>query len=197
MSNLTTFSEESVGKIYSTLFSTSTLPTSYVSSRLLNKQIKFVMHILHHETTQLVLEDLERSLCSRTRSSWGPSFCAILIPCLCIEELQNSVDIMVVCEMQEKGEKALYTRYQSYKACKELDDYPFQNFKKLFHEIYKSHSDGKGTWRGVKAFNPLKAAAMGKRRMEIDSTTEAMARAIYGVVNNHCKYALNSTTYGY
>ena len=162
MGCLITFSKKSVREIYSKLFPTST-PPSYLSSRLLNRQIKHVMHKLHRETTQLVLEDLERSLRSRTKYSWGPSFCAILILCLCIEGLQSSADIIVVCDMQEKGAEASYTRDQSYIACKELDEYPFQQLTKLFHEICKSHSDGNNARRGDKAFNPLKVAAAERR----------------------------------
>jgi hypothetical protein len=97
-------------------------------------------------------------------------------------------DIMAVCNMQEKGAEASYSRDQSYIACEELDEYPFQQYKKLFHEIYKSHSDRKDARRGDTAFNPLKVAAA-KRRMELDSTTEAMVRAIYGVVDNSCEFA--------
>jgi len=183
MGSLMTFSERSAREIYSLLLPSSP-PQSYLSSRLLNRQVKYVMHKLHREITLLVLEDLERSLRSRTPDSWGPSFCAILILCLCIEGLQSAADMMVVCDMREKGVDASYTRDQSYIACEHLDEYPFRQCKKLFHEIYKSHRDGKDAGRkGDKSFNPLKMAAE-ERRIGLDSTTEGMVRAIFGVVRD-------------
>jgi hypothetical protein len=94
--------------------------------------------------------------------------------------------MMVVCDMQEKGVESSYTRDQSYVACEELDEYPFRQCKKLFHEIYKSHRDGNGSGKD-KAFNPLMIAAT-ERRMELDSTTEGMVKAIYGVVHDSCEY---------
>jgi hypothetical protein len=96
---------------------------------------------------------------------------------------------MVVCDMQEKGVEALYTRDQSYNACDELDEYPFGQCKKLFHEIYKSHRDRKDAGgRGDKAFNPLKIAAA-DQRIGLDSTTEVMVKAIYEIVHESCEYA--------
>lgn len=85
--------------------------------------------------------------------------------------------------MQEKGAEAPYTRDQSVIACEELDKYPFEQLKKLFHEVYESHGDGNNARRGDKTFNPLKAAAA-KRKMELDSTTEVMVREIHRVVDN-------------
>lgn len=163
-------------------------PQAYLSSRLLNRQIKYVMHKLHQEITLKVLEDLERSLRSRTKDSWGTSFCTILILCLCIEGLQTAADVMVVCNIQEKGGEASYNRNQSFNACEELEEYPFRQCKKLFHDIYRSHKDGSSGGRGEKAFNPLKMAAE-EGRTGLDLTTEGMVRSIYGVVCSSCEFA--------
>lgn len=69
-----------------------------------------------------------------------------------------------------------------------MDNYPFQQLKKLFHDMHESHGNGENARRGDKAFNPLKLAAA-KRRMQLDSTTEVMVREILRVVDNSCKYA--------
>jgi hypothetical protein len=58
------------------------------TSQLLNRQLKHTMFVLLKETTRRVLENLEKELRSRTRASWAPCFCVILILCICAEELQ-------------------------------------------------------------------------------------------------------------
>jgi hypothetical protein len=188
MGSLVTFTDKSSREIYKKLAPKAT-PQAYLSSRLLNRQIKYVMHKLHREITLKVLEDLERSLRSRTKDSWGPSFCTILILCLCIEGLQTAADTIVVCEMAEKGDAACYNRNQSFNACEELDEYPFRQCKKLFHDIYRSNKDGSSGGRGEKAFNPLKMAAE-EGKMGLDLTTEGMVRSIYGVVCSSCESIL-------
>jgi hypothetical protein len=151
----------------------------YLGSCLLDLQLKFVMHKLHREITILVLENLERSLRSRTKDSWGPFFCTILILCLCVEKLQSAADTMVSCEILENGESAAFTRKQSYNACSELEQYPFSQFKKLFHEIYKTHKSGGG------GFNPFEMVD-GERRMGLGVHTAGMVRAIDEVVCASC-----------
>lgn len=185
MACLVTFTNKSARQLYKILAPTAT-PPPYSSSRLLNRQLKYVMHKLHRETTLEVLEDLERSLRTRTKDSWGPSFCAILTLCICIEDLQTVADLMVVCDIQEKGAAAEYTRHQSYEACAALDEYPFRRCTKLFHDIYKSHRDGNGVGR-EKAFNPLQMAANG-RNIELDPPTERMVKAVHKVTCNSCEF---------
>ena len=91
------------------------------------------MHKLHRELTLLVLEDVERSLRSRSKDSWGPLFCSILVLCLCIEDLQAAADLMVVWDIKENGESSSFIRNQSYNACEELDEYPFRQCKNFRH----------------------------------------------------------------
>lgn len=106
--------------------------------------------------------------------------------------MQSAADIMVVTDMMEKGHAASYTRDQSWVACQELDEYPFKQCKKLFHDIYKSHKDGNAGGRGDKAFNPLKTAAEDVKT-GLDSTTAGMVRLIHGVVCNFCESSLLPT----
>jgi hypothetical protein len=116
--------------------------------------------------------------------------------CLCIEKLQAAADIMVVCDLKEQGEALSYTRDQSFIACRELDEYPFQQCTKLFHDIYKTHNEGKrGGGLAEKGFNPL-AAGVEKRTMGLDSSTEEMVSGIYEVVSNSCELTLLSSISG-
>ncbi len=189
MGCLVTFTDRSASELYRKVVP-GLAPQAYLSARLLNRHIKYVMHKLHRDITIQVLGDLERSLRSRTKDSWGPSFCAILMLCLCIEGLQTAADVMVVCDMREKGDEASYNRNQSRKACEKLDEYPFRQCTKLFHDIYRSHKDGSGGGRGDKAFNPLKMAA-DAGKMELDLKTERMVRLIHKVVFRSCEYIRN------
>ncbi|KUJ15459.1 uncharacterized protein LY89DRAFT_783598 [Mollisia scopiformis] len=180
MSTLITFSEESAEKVSRSIRNYDALLEPYLSSRLLNRQIKYVMHKLHRELTIEVLEGLERSLRARTKDSWGPSFCTILILCLCIEDLQIAADTMVVCDMLKKGNESQYTRDQSYQVCLALDEYPFSQCKRLFHDIYKSHKEANGGAREG-GFNPLRSVHE-KTSTGLDATTDAMVKSVYGVV---------------
>ena len=156
----------------------------YLSSRLLSRQIKYAMHKLHREITLNVLEELERCFRSRTKDSWGISFCTLLIVFLCIEGLQTFADVMVVCEIKERGEElSEYTRKESFKACEELDEYPFRQSAKLFHEIYRCYKEG----RTDKSFNPLRMAGEGNG-IGVDEITEGMVKSAYDLVDSHCKF---------
>jgi hypothetical protein len=185
MGCLITFSDRSAREIYSALAPEAN-PHAYLSSRLLNRQIKYAMHKLHREATLLVFEDLERSFHSRTKTSWGPSFCSILLLCFCIEGLQTIADVIAVCAMAEEGDALFYDRDQSYKACTDLDDYPFQQCKKLFHAIYRTNKRDDTQGHAEAVFNPLRMAA-DAARMGLDACTEGMVRAIYGIVVNNCE----------
>ena len=182
MGSLITFSDASAREIY-TRIAPEEPRYEYLSSRLLSRQIKYCMHKLHRELALSVLEELERSLRSRTKDSWGQSFCTLLVVCLCIEGLQTATDTMVVCSLREKGEASEYRRNQSKTACEELDEYPFQLSQKLFHEIYRSHREG----RSDKSFNPLRRVSENKSP-GVDSVTEKMVRMIFGLVYNKCEY---------
>ena len=182
MGSLITFSDDSARNIYRQL-APEEPQHEYLSSRLLSRQIKYVMHKLHREITLTVLNDLERSLRSRTKDSWGTSFCTLLILCLCIEGLQTATDTMVICDMRERGEGSDYCRNQSVTACEELEEYPFGQPVKLFHDIYKSQREGKVH----NSFNPLRMAS-DRTAIGLDKSTEKMIEATHAVVMNRCRF---------
>lgn len=100
MGSLMSFTEESAFNIYRVMLYDG-IPGLELSSRLLNRQVKYIMHKLHRELTETVLKDLEKSLRSRTKDAWAPTFCSILVLCLCMESLQTAAHIMIVCEFQK------------------------------------------------------------------------------------------------
>ena len=194
MGSLLTFSNDSAAKVFQEIqpheSAEAPIPEEFLSSRLLSRQVKHVMNKLHRDTYSKVLEVLERSMRSRTRDSWGTSFCAILIMCLCIEGLQTAADILVVCDRKINGDGSEYSRVQSYEACSQLDKYPFQQCVRLFHDIYKSHREGNGGGREP-GFNPLKAIGDGNTT-GLDTATEFMVKRVYKMTSERCKFSPSS-----
>lgn len=171
MSRLITFSEDSAARVAEKLGG---FPFPYLSSRLLNRQIKYAMHKLHHELTKEVLEGLEKSMRAKSKDSWGPSFCTILILCLCIEDLQIAADTFVVCDLEKDGLLANLTRRDSFTACSVAEEYPYQRCTKLFHDIYRSHRQAGGRTKDG-AFNPIKSVCGVDANCGWDKYTACMA----------------------
>jgi hypothetical protein len=147
MSRVVTLTEDSVMRVREVMEDHTSMGDPHMSSPLLNHQIKCAMHKVHQETTKAVLEGLERSLRRRSKDSWGPSFCAILILCLCIEDLEIAADIFVACAIMEDGLPSTYNRKQSLDVCTSLEELPFALITRLFHAVYRS--------QGKRGFDPL------------------------------------------
>ncbi|PVH78181.1 hypothetical protein DL98DRAFT_516856 [Cadophora sp. DSE1049] len=183
MGSLLTFTPSSVESIYRRLGRQPNRSESFHSSRLLSRQVKHIMHKLHRETTAVVLESLEKSLRGRTKDYWGPSFCAILVLCLCMENLQTAADTLVVCDMQKTKGREGFVRAQSQDACQLLEDLPLAQCNRLLHEIYRSHKEGTGGAREA-GFNPLRALHHGEET-GLDGRANEMIHEVYGVMFNN------------
>ncbi|KAH7409147.1 hypothetical protein BKA64DRAFT_704932 [Cadophora sp. MPI-SDFR-AT-0126] len=180
MSSLLTFTPSSVDLIYHRLGRQPNRAESFHSSRLLSRQVKQIMHKLHRETTEVVLESLEKSLRGRTKDYWGPSFSAILVLCLCMENLQTAADTLVVCDMQKTKGREGFVRAQSQDACQLLEELPFAQCNRLLHEIYRSHKEGTGGAREA-GFNPLRALHHGEETGLVGKEND-MIHEVYGVM---------------
>jgi hypothetical protein len=130
--------------------------SNFVSSRLLSRQIKFVIHTIHRELIKDVLEGLERQLRSRTKSSWPFTFATIIMLCLGVEDLQIAAQASVKSQNSIEG-----PRWEpKSKVCSSLEEFPINTLTRLFHDIYRTN---RGVNRGKigpaqeKGFNPLTA----------------------------------------
>ncbi|TVY55292.1 hypothetical protein LCER1_G004398 [Lachnellula cervina] len=184
MKTLITFSDESARSVYQTLQPFGGALEPYLSSRLLSRQIKYAMHKLSREITVEVLEGLERSMRTRTKDSWPVSFCAFLVLCLCMEGLQIACDIYVVCDIekcQKDGSNSAYNRFQSYQASTKIDENPFSQCQRLFHDIYRSHKESN---RGAReaGFNPLRNLANNDRSTGLEPAADVMVKSIYQMI---------------
>ena len=130
--------------------------SNLVSSKLLNRQIKFVIHTIHRELTKDVLEGIERLLRSRTKSSWPFTFTTIIMLCLGVEDLQIAAQAFATTQNSIEG-----LRLESAnKACSSLEEFPINTLIRLFHDIYRTNrgmSRGKIGPAQEKGFNPLAA----------------------------------------
>lgn len=127
---------------------------------------------------------------SRTKDFWGPSFCAILLLCLCIEGLQTAADIFVVCDAEKSrrdGVASQYNRGESFMACQALDEFPFEKTKKLFHDIYRSHKESNGGAREG-GFNPLRSFQAGVDT-GLDRGTLELVKSINWIIWDSCKFS--------
>ena len=183
MSRLLTFTPPCAAAVYASCQNLSVPQEPYLSSRLLNRQLKFVMHRIHQDLTRAVLSDLEKSMRSRTKDTWGASFCAILVLCLCMEGLQTAADMFVVCDLKKEGAASGLRREHSLQACEAVENWPFQRLVGLFHEIYRSSR----TASRDGGFNPLRTLVEGKGTEVDDVATQDMVREIGSLVYSERK----------
>lgn len=189
MNSMLTLTEKSESEVYQNVEQIGAPPGEYLTSRLLNRQIKYVMHILHREMYQNLLEGLEKSLKSSSRKdSWGTSFCTLLLLCLCIEELQTAADMFVMGDMRRDGAFAAHTRRESSDACTALEEYPFQQCTRLFHDVYRSRREvkvGGGSRDGLNPFRDL--ANRRNKRIVLEESTDKMVKEVYDLICNSRK----------
>jgi len=113
------------------------------------------MHSLLRDLTQDVLRDLEKKLMKRTEASWAPCFCTILILCICVEEVQASIDGFAVHSSKKKAGEGAISREDSIGISRRLDDLLFADCKVLFHGIYRSGKGSSGQ-KNETVFNPIR-----------------------------------------
>jgi hypothetical protein len=189
MAQLLTFSDETAEMVHQIVHPYGAQRDQHLSSRLLSRQIKYAMHKLHRDILKDVLEGLEKSMRARTKDTWGASFCTILLLAVCIEGLQTAADTFVVCDIEKSsraGISSQYSREKSFEACQNLDDYPFHQSTRLFHDIYRSHKDSNSG--GKEGFNPLRSLPAGVER-DLDAPTREMVKEINWLLNKPGKHA--------
>jgi hypothetical protein len=127
-----------------------------VTSKILNRQLKHAMHLVLQDTTRDVLDRLERELKTRTKESWAPCFCTILILCICIEELQIAVDGFAVHQATRRSKTNGFSRASGFETSRRLDDLLYNNCKTLFHAIHNSYKSRAGRRNEKGGFNPIR-----------------------------------------
>lgn len=130
----------------------------FFSSRLLNRQIKFAMHLVQQKLTAAVLRDLHDEIRKHSTESWTSSFGTIVILCLCTEELQVAVDGFTTLIGNSKRESQ-----DGLNTCRRLDE-TIEMFTNIFHDVYGTHKPNKKSrTRGLNPFHsdPATRAELG------------------------------------
>lgn len=159
------------------------LSSDMISSRLLNRQLKHVMHILHQDQMKAVLEGLENHLKKREQAGWPVSFCVVLILCLCMEDIQIAANNFVFSD----ANLSQRIRSESHQACWELEDKPYRLCTQLFHDMYRSYKqpNGRATDGG---FNPISQDRL--YRTEWTRATREMVSSIRRMIQDSGKHKL-------
>jgi hypothetical protein len=184
MARIVTFTDDSASMV--TRVSRNELGLKFrsnvISSRLLNRQLKYAMHILHRRQTKAVLQDFERDLKKREQAGWPISFCVVLTLCMCMEDIQIAANNFVFND----AEISQGLRNESYEACWELEDKPYRQCTQLFHDMYRSYKqpNGHATEGG---FNPI--ARDGCHQTNWSQATKDMVYGIRQIINDSSKYA--------
>jgi hypothetical protein len=160
--------------------------------RLINIQLKHVMYSLIRETYVEVLEELEKDLRPKEPALWAPTFCCILILCMCAEMVQITSDFRVVNALDDMSKSTdgldkngnSASREDSIDVCRKLDDLPLASAESSFHLIYKTIKLKDGLKR-EQGFNPIRNRLDTVRKAKLDQDVEDFVGRIHAVVANH------------
>jgi hypothetical protein len=172
------------------------LNTQRPNLRMINIQIKHVMLRLIRDTYAEVLEELEKNLHLKDLKLWAPTFCCILILCMCAEMVQITSDHRIVCALDDmsksrdgkdkNGNEA--SRDASFDICRKLDDLPIASAESSFHVIYKTIKLKDGPKR-EQGFNPIRDGLDAVRKARLGQDVEDFVRRILDVVAKHSECA--------
>lgn len=115
--------------------------SKYFSSRLLNMQIKRVIHLASFTILNRVLSHLEKVLRSRTTSLWSVSVCTTLILCLCVEQIQNQAHAHITT-LKASSNLPGHLIQEPQQSCGSLEDMLFLHLSKIFHSVYRTRQSG-------------------------------------------------------
>jgi len=126
----------------------------WVTSRVLNRQIKAVLDDIMQREVQHLFEAFSKSLKPKSRKEWAPCLAAFLILCLFMESVETAADYFVITENEINNKTQLpptYDRKVALDVNAEIEKLPFRQFTYQFHQIYQTHSKD----MSAKSFNPL------------------------------------------
>jgi hypothetical protein len=155
-----------------------------VTSKILSRQLKHAMHLLLQETTRDVLTSLERELRTRSRRSWAPCFCTILILCICVEELQIAVDGFAIYRATRKSATNCFSRASAFEASRKLDNLLYDDCKMRFHTIYNSHKPKLGLKNEKGGFNPIRDAYDVSERTGVSQAMHELVGEIHEILED-------------
>jgi hypothetical protein len=110
----------------------------FTTAALLNRQIKVVINLLLEDYIGDLFGKLEWRL-RNSRTSWAICFCANIILCLLVEQVQIAIDSVVVHKISS-GRDAADTRKSGIESCQALEELPMKYSWILFRSIQRRYN---------------------------------------------------------
>lgn len=160
---------------------------------VVNDQIKTVMASLIRETYTEVLEELEKCLRPRDRRLWTPTFCCILILCMCAEMVETNTDLRVVHKIRDVSQSPdgldqnvnKVSREESIEVCRRLDDVAIRGAESGFHILYSKATKLKDGSVRDHGFNPIRDGVDIVKNANLGRNVEVFVRDIRVIVEKH------------
>lgn len=160
--------------------------------RLINIQLKHIMCPLIREMYFNGLEQLEKDLRPKEPALWAPTFCCIMILCMCAEMVQTTTDLRIVHALDDKAKStsgldkngSSPSRDNSIDACRKLDNLPIASATGIFHLISKNKKTKNGSRRG-QSFNPIRDGVETVRDIHLGQDVEDLVSRVHAVVKTH------------
>jgi hypothetical protein len=147
------------------------------SSRMVNRQLKFLFCAIFNQIMEDILDHLQRILrSSRGGSKWTSAFCTILGLAMCFEEVQR----MVHGNQDIEAMKGLMTEWEAAQRAEEscrLIDEKFKFIANLFR------------WKYHRGFNPLKDWEDSKVQNTLGVTGVDFVKSVSGLVQEKCEFS--------
>jgi hypothetical protein len=126
--HLITFNEESASKSLENLQNPPATPPSlsFLSAKVLNRQIKGVFHFLQKELQKGVLDEFDKELRQKNKDDWALYLCTFLVLCMCAEEIQVATDGIVLKIISDEGgdpTKPSRARQVGIEVCSRIERY--------------------------------------------------------------------------
>jgi hypothetical protein len=172
------------------------LYTKNPSVYLVNIEVKIVMLSLMQETYLDILEELERALCHKGPALWAPTFCCIMILCMCAEIVQTTTDLRIVNSVDDKAKSATgpdkndnsMSRDDSIAVCRRLDDLPIASAMNSFHLVYRTNKPTRDGSKRDDNFNPIAHEIDTKTKDKMSYRDQDFVARIRSIVNLHREY---------
>ncbi|KAL9608725.1 MAG: hypothetical protein Q9167_006459 [Letrouitia subvulpina] len=155
----------------------------HTSSRMLNKQLKFLLFFLHRQHLKDLLIKIDKAMHTSNRPPWAVAFASLLLLTMTTESMQ----ITVRCkESMDKYERTRTTNDgEATKSIKEMER-TLEFIQKLFQQAYRTDARKRSK-------NPIQNIDF---RKELDYPSQVFAREVEEIIDRHRKtLRLKATEY--
>ena len=183
--------------------------------RLINIQIKHEMYFLIRKTYLDVLEELDKQMRRKDPTLWAPTFCCIMILCMCAERVQTNTDFRILSGLDEEAAELVSSsagldnnnsssnnnnnnnnnnnssrtprpsRDESIDVCRKLDNQPIASAISLFHMVYRTNKVRDSSKKREESFNPIRDGLEMVRKAKLGQDVEEFVSRIRAVVAEH------------